>query len=128
MTSQELSSSFPFFKFSQYDSAIYESKNAGNVSPRKLLKAHKVMAAKQGCDFINDIVCQVFKDINAAGCDVMIVQLETGRKVVCKSVLLAPGAFTSFRDLLPKISLKTTLIPIAVALVEIKKSVVDELR
>jgi len=52
----------------------------------------------------------------------MHVTTDSGREVQCRKVLLASGAYTDFRSLLPNIKVDQTLCPLTVALAEISES------
>lgn len=115
----ELEKQFPFLNFSKFDEAIYEENSSGYISPRRLIAAHRTLAKRNGCDFIDDIA----KDVNRLVIDgqyIMCVTTDCGRLIHANKVLLATGAFTSFRSLLPDhLVLNVELAPITVARVEI---------
>ena len=123
-----LQSKFPYFNIGPEDLGIFELPTAGYISPRKFVLAQQICAAKQGCDVIRDTARQVTR-INKAGELLMQIVCISGNIYLSKKVLLATGAFTTFRDLLGfDVRPEVTLQPDTVAKVEIGQDDVNRLR
>ncbi|KAJ8304174.1 hypothetical protein KUTeg_017757, partial [Tegillarca granosa] len=120
---QTLKKRFPYLNFNPSDEALFEFHRAGHVSPRKLLTAQLSVAERNGCDIINDVVKHIQRKVGRDGSYIMEVKTETGRTITARKVLLAPGAYTTSRQLLPpQIVPNQTLTPLNVSLVEITDS------
>ena len=119
---QDFKDKFPFLNISTSDVAVYEYQNAGYVSPRNLVRAQIKQAKLQGCSFIPEVVNDVTRVVHSGGyC--MRVTTDKFTEILAKKVLLATGAFTEFRNLLPKgLYLNVGLCPLTVAKVEISES------
>ncbi|CAC5388001.1 unnamed protein product [Mytilus coruscus] len=118
-SSKELKEHFPYLNFSESDEAIYENDNSGYISPRRLIEAQITIAKRQGCHVIEAVANEVERCV-IDGEYLMCVSTESGQKIYAKKVLLATGAFTSFRKLLPKyVNIDVSLRPITVARIEI---------
>ncbi|XP_069102955.1 peroxisomal sarcosine oxidase-like [Argopecten irradians] len=118
LTPELLRQSFPHLNLPDEDVAIYETKNAGYINPRSLITAQKRIARDNGCDVINDIVCEISQ--HHSGAPLMSLLTESGQKIEARRVLIATGSFTNFRKLLPpgqEPDLK--LLPVAYAKVEV---------
>ncbi|XP_033630824.1 uncharacterized protein LOC117292780 [Asterias rubens] len=79
---------------------ILAQTNAGYLIARDYVKAQTLVARRQGCDVITDVVNRVTNGL--AGDDHVLVETEGGKKLRAKRVLLCTGAFTHFKDLLPE--------------------------
>ena len=73
-------------------------KQAGCINPRVLLKAQQQIAMNHGCQIIADIVDSIHLEPSGHH----IVNTDSGKQISTKKVLLATGAFTECRNLLPK--------------------------
>ena len=74
LDNEQLQATFPFLNFGNEDIAIYEQKNAGHISPRKLVRAQLLAALDAGCDVIREIVKEVTEIKMANGTPVMKVR------------------------------------------------------
>jgi len=97
---EDMKKTFPFFSLSDEDIGIYEYKNAGHISPRKLIDAQLSIASRNGCQIYHSIVSGVKRVSGASGNYYMEVKTESGQTYSAKKVLLTTGAFTSFNKLL----------------------------
>ncbi|XP_063409852.1 N-methyl-L-tryptophan oxidase-like [Mytilus trossulus] len=113
---ETLKTKFPLLNFSDKDHGLYEVK-AGHISARNLVSAQIKLANSKGCTYINEIVKNVTQ-LEEDGNSKMIVITELGKQVVCRKVILATGAFTSFRNLLP-VELDVGLCPLTTAMIEV---------
>lgn len=113
-----LKTKFPLLNFSDIDHGLYEVK-AGHISARNLVSAQIKLAKSKGCTYINEIVEKVTQ-MEEDGNSKMIVITELGKQVLCRKVLLATGAFTAFRNLLPEdLELEVGLCPLTTAMIEV---------
>ncbi len=95
---------FPYIDISaDGPTGILAQTNAGYLVARDYVKAQTLVARRQGCDVISDVVNRVTgQSAGVDGDDHVLVETEGGKKVTAKRVLLCTGAFTQFKDLLPK--------------------------
>ena len=93
-----------------------------------MVQAQKTVAQTQGCTVIEDVISKISRSVDSRGKYVMNVETESGKRIGSKSVLMATGAFTALRNLLPGLHLDLELDPTAVVLVEINEIVAEKLR
>ena len=96
-----LKAAYPYLKVSPDTEGIYTSKKSGHISPRLMVIAQRQIAMMLGCDIIND-VAQKIEEKEENQKKYLEVTTEKGRKFVTRKVLLATGAFTECKDLLPR--------------------------
>ncbi|CAH1255478.1 PIPOX [Branchiostoma lanceolatum] len=122
---------FPFLDIGTGMVGLLESGNCGHLSPRRLVSALQTAAHLQGCDVVDDVVASVEPPASwarSAGAN-LAVRTETGGVIHARRVLLATGAFTTFRRLLPAaLRPDVRLTRPTVALVEISESDADRLQ
>ena len=118
---KEFKKQYPYFRFPEEVRAVLEKQNAGYINPRKLVKAQITIATRNGCTFMDDTVSRVDRVLHDDGCTyVMKVVTETGSTMLAKSVLLATGAFTNSRAVLPSgLVVNQTLMALTVAYLEV---------
>lgn len=125
LSGADVRSQFPFLSISNRDEAVFESHFAGYISPRRLVKAQIAIAKKNGCQHIQEVVRSVTRVVvntNRDADSVMEVTTDYGRRILARKVLVATGAFTTFRNLLGvEVSPDTKLFPLAVTKVEISE-------
>ncbi|XP_070542980.1 uncharacterized protein [Ptychodera flava] len=125
----EVSKQYPFLSVRRKDDSIIYSKTGGFLSPRKLVLAQCTAAHLQGCDIFNDIVNQVTELNQSDGSKCMVVTTANGQKYFARKVLLTPGAFIGFHNLLPpKKELVLTLLKQDLAFVEVGEKDVSRLK
>lgn len=92
---EELQKAFPEFHFQKNVRANFEAAPSGHINPRKLIEAQLAVCKKNGGTVISDTVVEV-KPVHD------IFQVTTAKKNIynAKKVLLAPGAFANFLQLL----------------------------
>ncbi|XP_077989363.1 N-methyl-L-tryptophan oxidase-like [Glandiceps talaboti] len=111
---------YPFLSINPDDEAVLQSKDAGHVSPRAQIVAQQTAAHLQGCDIIDDVVDQVTETNQSDGSKCMKAITAKGQVILAGRILLTTGAFTGFRNLLPKgKELDVTLLTQTVALIEV---------
>ena len=128
LSPDELKSTFPYLNLPSSDIGVFEDQDAGYINPRKLVEAQKLIASRQGCTYVDDVVNQVTRVIHSDGTYAMNVVTEKGKNISCNRVLLATGAFSTFRDLLPDIEPEQELCPLTVALVEVNGPDAEKLK
>ncbi len=94
----QLKGKWPDLAITETQEGVYTNKKSGHISPRNLVAAQKEAACLAGCDIIDDIV----KKLTPIGSGGYQIQAERSAKMYrSRKVLLATGAFTEFRSLLP---------------------------
>ncbi|HEY8659681.1 MAG TPA: FAD-dependent oxidoreductase [Hanamia sp.] len=96
-SSDALYSSFPGFHFPKQAKGMFESSPSGHINPRLLIKAQLKIFKKNGGEILNDVV----NDISYSNGNFKIATLA-GKKYQSKKILLAPGAFANFLNLLKR--------------------------
>eukprot|EP00057_Strongylocentrotus_purpuratus_P004019 XP_003727844.1 PREDICTED: uncharacterized protein LOC100891645 [Strongylocentrotus purpuratus] len=97
-----LQDQFPYLHIESNWEFLFNSKNAGYVSPRNLVAAQQKIASSHGCQVINDVVVKVHEDAGGGDDDFLKVLCQSGREVTSNRVLLCMGAFSNCYDLLPE--------------------------
>ncbi|XP_019631121.1 PREDICTED: uncharacterized protein LOC109475024 [Branchiostoma belcheri] len=127
----QTSEMFPYLDIGEGMVGLLDSRNCGHVSPRRLVRALLTAAHLQGCDVVRDVVSSVEPPAGwarRAGAN-LAVRTETGAVIHARRVLLATGAFTTFRRLLPPgLRPDLRLTGQIVSLVEISESDADRLQ
>jgi sarcosine oxidase len=90
-----LKAKFPYFAFDQASEGVYEPRNAGHISPRRLVKAQSLLAEKAGATVIKDIV----KSIRDEDGLVVVTTVE-GKTYRAEKVLSAAGGFSITQNFL----------------------------
>lgn len=112
---EELPRALPSFKpLDDGIAAIYDSCNAGYINPRSYIAANKLLASQNGCEMIEDVVSEVRASDDTDNDDELdeaerlsnsrrhlIARTKSGRLIRARRVLLCPGAFVNFENLLP---------------------------
>jgi glycine/D-amino acid oxidase-like deaminating enzyme len=84
------------YHFPSSSKGIFEAAPSGHINPRLLIKAQLDLFKKNRGEIFNDTVTDVSNKNN----EIKITTLS-GKSFYSKKVLLAPGAFVNFFDLLP---------------------------
>ena len=115
LNSEHLKKQFPYLGACETLEGVYAPRNAGHISPRNLIQAQQLLARRNGCDVINDVVNR----ITVLGSGDFQLQTENSETTItAKKVLLTTGSFTNARELLPyQLELKLHLYGITVLLV-----------
>lgn len=92
---ESLNNSFPDFHFPAPAKGIFEASPSGHINPRLLIEAQLKIIQKNGGKIFNDTV-------NGVSNENGIIKITTidGKIFESKKVLLAPGAFVNFLNLL----------------------------
>lgn len=129
----ELKKRFPYLGiYNPNIKAIFETRNAGYINPRRLVEIQQKLAQKDGCVIVREVADSVDEKTDAGaasggggGAVVMKVTTERGREILAKKVLLATGAFTEARSLLPP-GLRLDLEPVTQGVVFAELSAEDQ--
>ena len=115
LNSEHLKKQFPYLGACATLEGVYAPRNAGHISPRNLIQAQQLLARRNGCDVINDVVNR----ITVLGSGDFQLQTENSETTItARKVLLTTGSFTNARELLPyQLELKLHLYGITVLLV-----------
>ncbi|KAL3865814.1 hypothetical protein ACJMK2_043164 [Sinanodonta woodiana] len=130
MNVSDMAKMFPYISFADDDVAHYQSTNSGHISPRNLVRAQQVIASRNRCTLIRDVVANIRRIVQSDGSYVMEVTTDSGSVYKSKKVLVTTGAFTTFRNILPYTDVvpDCTLYPITVAKVEVSPDSAVKLR
>jgi sarcosine oxidase len=91
---ESIRKSFPEFHFPVSAKASFESSPSGYINPRALIKAQLILFKKNGGNIINDIAGEL-----SYTNDFIQITTVSGNIYKSKKVLLCPGAFTNFFNL-----------------------------
>ncbi|XP_070542983.1 monomeric sarcosine oxidase-like [Ptychodera flava] len=124
-----VSKRYPYLSVRLSDDVIVHTEEGGFVSPRKLVLAQQTAANLQGCDIFDDVVDQVTELDQSDSLKRMVVTTVNGQTYLARKVLLTPGAFIGFRNLLPpKKELDLTPLKQDLAFIELGEKDVTRLR
>eukprot|EP00057_Strongylocentrotus_purpuratus_P028840 XP_011683314.1 PREDICTED: uncharacterized protein LOC592504 [Strongylocentrotus purpuratus] len=98
---QSFQGKFPYLRVNRDSECVWTAKNAGHISPRKLVAAQQKIASSLGCHVIHEVVTSITDVTSQDGETVVRVLFENGREIFAKRVLLCTGAFTNFHSILP---------------------------
>ncbi len=90
---------FPFLFLYDTQVGIYTPERSGHISARRMVKAQTEAARMAGCDIIDDVIQRI---ISVGSHEYQIEAEKTKAIFRARKILLATGAFTHNRDLLPK--------------------------
>jgi len=97
LADSELESRFSFFDFPKGSEGVWESRNAGYINPRRLVKAQALLAERQGTAIIGETVSAVRQEG-----EVVAVTTAEGNSYTAERVLVAAGGFSINENLLPR--------------------------
>ena len=97
MSNEQLKSKYPYLEVPTLTTGVF-LKQAGYINPRVLHKAQQQIARTHGCQIIDDVVDFIHQESSGHH----ILNTDSGKQISAKKVLLATGAFTECRNLLPK--------------------------
>tara|TARA_B100000700_G_scaffold49726_6_gene52690 strand:+ start:123 stop:1313 length:1191 start_codon:yes stop_codon:yes gene_type:complete len=110
------------FHFPDNSKFILEQKNAGHVSPRKLVSAQKQIFNNHNGDYVDDFVISINKSNNT-----FTIRTKTNLEIKSNKILICAGGFTNFTNLL-KNDLPTKIRGRTIVLGEVKTQLIDELK
>ena len=115
LNSEHLKKQFTYLGACASLEGVYAPRNAGHISPRNLIQAQQLLARRNGCDVINEVVNRI--TVLGSG-DFQLETENSETTITAKKVLLTTGSFTNARELLPyQLELKLDLYGITVLLV-----------
>jgi sarcosine oxidase len=94
---EALHNAFPAFTFPSIAKGNFEAPPSGHINPRKLIEAQLAVCKKYHAAIISDTVIAISK-----GNDLMQVETQNGVTFYANKVLLAPGAFINFLQLIQR--------------------------
>ena len=97
LSNEQLKAKYPFLEVPALTTGVFLRK-AGYINPRVLHKAQQQIAMKHGCQIIDDVVDSIHQE--PSGHHILIT--DSGKQIFTQKVLLATGAFTECRNLLPE--------------------------
>ncbi|XP_071486172.1 monomeric sarcosine oxidase-like [Diadema antillarum] len=104
LSTDELRKKYPYMRIKDGWQGLLNFKNAGHISPRRLVAAQQKVAEAGGCEVVVDIAIAVMEGESGGDGrdgDIITIQCESGRKIQAKRALLCTGAFTNCHRLLP---------------------------
>jgi len=123
LTGAETETRFPYLSIgNSHARTIFEPKNAGYINPRLMIAAQQKLAQNGGCRIIREIVNSV-ATVNPT---LSRITTDQGTEVLARKVLVATGAFTYFRSILPRY-LQLRLQPVTQAVIFAELSTEDQL-
>ena len=98
LNDKDLKVRYPYLSVPAGTVGIFFPSQGGYINPRVLHKAQQKIAKNHGCQIIDDVVDSIHQE--SAGLHILMT--DSGTQISAKKVLLATGAFTECRNLLPK--------------------------
>ena len=126
LSSPDLMLKYPFLNFGEHDVGFLD-RAGGVINPRAQVDASILIASKNGCDVIRDIVDHVSRT-DHSGSHAMVLETENRKTVYAKHVILATNSFTGSRDLLAGARVKFEASPQTVVFAEVAKKDQKQLR
>ncbi len=102
---------WPYLRFSDGWSGLYEAAPAGYINPRQLIRAQLAAGQKQGLEIVRETAVSLESSL-----DYLTITTDAGQSYRTKKVLVAAGAFSNAFDLLLqklKVRVKTETIILA---------------
>ena len=121
LTAVNIRSKFPFLSISDNVDGLLETKTAGHISPRAMVKAQSKLAEIAGAELVSEEATKIYK----VGSGIEI-ELASGRILKGEKVLIATGGFTSACGLSP-VNLNLRVFGRTVVLAKIEGSLTKEL-
>ena len=97
LSNEQLKSKYPYLEVPALTTGVF-LKRGGYINPRVLHKAQQQIAMTHGCQIVDDVVDSIHLEPSGHH----ILNTDSGKQISAKKVLLATGAFTECRNLLPK--------------------------
>jgi sarcosine oxidase len=121
LTATDIRSKFPFLSVSDNADGLLETKTAGHINPRAMVKAQSKLAEIAGAELVSEEATKIYKV--GGGIE---IELASGRILKGEKVLVATGGFTSACGLSP-INLNLRVFGRTVVLAKVEASVAKEL-
>ncbi|HET7035656.1 MAG TPA: FAD-dependent oxidoreductase [Thermomicrobiaceae bacterium] len=122
LTAAELAQRFPYLHFPPGFAGVFQPRQAGHVSPRRLVAAQTAAAERQGATIIPEPVHRLGFDR-----ETVVLTTATGRQVRAERVLVATGGFANAHEVLPR-KLAITVRGRTIVLAEIPAALLGSLR
>jgi sarcosine oxidase len=113
---------YQYLNFPENSKFILETKQAGHISPRKLVEAQKSIFKDNNGTYINDFAISIKKSNG-----IFVINTNTNIEIHTDKILIATGAFTNFTNILPK-NLPTKIRGRTIVLGEVKAEYINELK
>lgn len=98
LSNDDLKRQFPYLNVPDDYIGLYEPVDAGYISPRGQVEAEITAAANNGCQIVREIVDSVSQN-NKDGSFTIVT--ETNKVIKSRKIVVATGAFTLFKDIIP---------------------------
>lgn len=118
----DLSNTYKYLKFPQNSHFVFESKQAGHISPRKLVEAQKQIFKLNGGTYVNDFVINIKKSNG-----IFIIKTNNNTTFKAKNILVSTGGFTNFTNILTN-DLPTKVRGRTIILGEVKSEYINDLK
>ncbi len=118
----DLKNNYNYLNFPENSQFVFESKNAGHISPRKLVEAQKQLFKLRGGTYIDDFSINIKKSNG-----IFIIQTNNNNKIKANKILLATGGFTNFTNILTN-DLPTKVRGRTIILGEVKSQYINDLK
>ena len=93
----ELTKEYPYMTFDRESEGVFAAKQSGYINPRQLVKAQVKLAKQYGCHVYDSVVDSISNEVPKGH----LVKMANGQNVMSKRVIVATGAFTFSRSLMP---------------------------
>ena len=118
----DLNNNYKHLNFPENSCFIFESKQAGHISPRKLVEAQKHLFKLRGGTYIDDFSINITKSK-----EIFIIQTNNHKSIKANKILLATGGFTNFTNILTN-NLPTKVRGRTIILGEVKSEYINDLK
>ncbi len=98
LTNKDLKTRYPYLAVPSKAIGILLPHQGGHINPRIFVQAQQQIARNHGCHHLTDIVDSLHEDDSGR----TVLNTARGKQIVANKVLLATGAFTECRRLLPQ--------------------------
>nr|XP_054754303.1 monomeric sarcosine oxidase-like [Lytechinus pictus] len=117
-----IENAFQYLKSDGFHS-IHESTKGGYVNPRKYITANKKIAKRNGCDIVDEVVCDVGERRQPGVGSFIHLTTKSRAVITSRKVLLCTGGFINFERLLPNSGLEIDIDPLTemAVLIELTK-------
>ncbi len=94
LDSSNLTSKFPFLRFTSANYGLFEPSLAGFINPRAMIEAQLTIARRNGAQVVRQTVVQL-----KAKSSHVLIEADDGQDYLAKKVLITAGAFTNCNHL-----------------------------
>ena len=118
----QLNKNFKYLNFSDISKFVFETGNAGHISPRNLVSAEKQIFMNNNGKYVDDYVISITKSNK-----VFKIKTNQNLEIYSSKILICAGGFTNFTNLLQN-ELPTKVRGRTIVLGEVKSKYIDELK